>query len=83
MNKDVRLEICVWPAGGGMAERVRTLRLVEDVARAYRELVAKPRCAVDLVMASQLAVNLIWGPERILAMRRMSVSLRPAGTGPF
>src|ERR1700716_1563347 len=56
-----------WPASGGeMGARVRAVDWEKTPLGPVSSWPQSLKTTIDLMMASQLAINLIWGPERIL-----------------
>ncbi|MGY2907013.1 response regulator [Bradyrhizobium sp. URHC0002] len=67
MGKDVHPGPSAWPASGGeMGARVRAFDWENTPLGPISRWPQSLKTTIDLMMASQLAMNLIWGPERIL-----------------
>src|SRR3981081_2904962 len=67
VGKDLHPGPSAWPASGGeMGARVRAFDWEKTPLGPISRLPPSLKTTVDLMMASQLAMNLIWGPERIL-----------------
>ncbi|MGY8676509.1 response regulator [Bradyrhizobium sp. UFLA05-153] len=67
MGKDLHPGPSAWPAGGGeMGARVRAFDWEKTPLGPISSWPQSLKTTIDLMMASQLAMNLIWGPERIL-----------------
>jgi hypothetical protein len=66
MSRDLHPEGSAWPVGGGeTAARVRTFDWAATPLGPIERWPQSLKSAVDLVLSSQLAMNLIWGPERV------------------
>src|SRR3979411_928024 len=66
VDNDVPSGLAAWPVGGGeMGARIRALGWDTTPRGRIASWPQSLKTAVDLMMASQLAMNLIWGPERI------------------
>ena len=66
MSKDVHSVPSAWPAvGGEMGARIRAFDWERSPLGPISSWSQSLKSTVDLMMASQLAINLIWGPERI------------------
>jgi hypothetical protein len=65
VGKDVHPSPSAWPASGGeMGARIRALDWEKSPLGPISSW-PQSKSTVDLMMASQLAMNLIWGPGRI------------------
>jgi PAS domain S-box-containing protein len=66
VGKDVHPGPSAWPASGGeMGERIRAFDWERSPLGPISSWPQSLKSTVDLMMASQLAMNLVWGPERI------------------
>ena len=66
MDNDVPSGPSPWPVGGGeMGARVRAFDWERSPLGSISSWPQSLKSTVDLMMASQLAMNLVWGPERI------------------
>lgn len=67
VGKDLQPGPSAWPASGGeMGARVRAFDWDKTPLGPISNWPKSLKTTIDLMMASQLAMNLIWGPERIL-----------------
>src|ERR1700716_484978 len=67
VGKDLHPGPSAWPASGGeMGARVRAFDWEKTPLGPISSWPQSLKTTIDLMMASQLAINLIWGPERIL-----------------
>src|ERR1700676_2834118 len=67
VGKDLHPGPSAWPASGGeMGARVRAFDWEKNPLGPISNWPQSLKTTIDLMMASQLAMNLIWGPERIL-----------------
>ncbi|WFU34402.1 PAS domain S-box protein [Bradyrhizobium brasilense] len=67
MGKDLHLGRSAWPSSGGeMGARIRAFDWEKTPLGPIASWPQSLKTTIDLMMASQLAMNLIWGPERIL-----------------
>src|ERR1700716_1924135 len=67
VGKDLHPGPSAWPASGGeMGARVRAFDWEKTPLGPISSWPQSLKTTIDLMMASQLAMNLIWGPERIL-----------------
>src|SRR4030088_1486875 len=66
VGKDLHPGPSAWPASGGeMGARIRAFDWEKTPLGPIASWPQSLKTAVDLMMASQLAMNLVWGPERI------------------
>ena len=66
MSKDLHPEGSAWPVGGGeTAARVRSFDWATTPLGPIERWPQSLKSAVDLVLSSQLAMNLVRGPERV------------------
>ena len=66
MSEDLHPEGSAWPIGGGeTAARVRTFDWAATPLGPIERWPQSLKSAVDLVLSSHLAMNLVWGPERV------------------
>jgi hypothetical protein len=68
VSKDVHSVPSGWPAvGGEMGARIRAFDWERSPLGPISSWSQSLKSTVDLMMASQLAMNLIWGPELVMS----------------
>jgi PAS domain S-box-containing protein len=66
VGKDLHSGPSAWPVGGGeMGARIRAFAWESSPLGPISSWSQSLKSTVELMMASQLAMNLVWGPERI------------------